>query len=81
MTWQPGEPDVFWGELSPCEHLVQIYERDEVFLDALEGFVAGGVRSGEAVIVIATDSHRQAWKVASSVAGSTSDSLRRRITT
>ena len=25
--------DVFWAELSPCEHLVQFYEADEVFLD------------------------------------------------
>ena len=50
----------FWGELSPCDHLVQIYTNDEVFLDALEGFVYGGLKSGEGVIVIATPEHRAA---------------------
>jgi hypothetical protein len=50
---------VFWGEISPCEHLVQFYEADNVFLDTLEGFVGGGLRSGEGVIVIATPGHLQ----------------------
>ena len=51
--------DVFWGEIHPCEHLVQIYDTDAVFLDTLEGFVAAGLRGGESVIVIATPSHLQ----------------------
>jgi hypothetical protein len=49
--------EIFWGEISPCEHLVQIYQEDGAFLDALEGFVAGGLRRGEAVVVIATPAH------------------------
>jgi hypothetical protein len=49
--------DVFWGEIAPCEHLVQIYEEDEVFLDTVEGFVAGGIQSGDSVIAIATKAH------------------------
>lgn len=36
-----SEPTVFWGEIAPCEHLVQIYEDDEAFVDSLERFVAG----------------------------------------
>ena len=51
--------EIFWGEVSPCEHLVQFYETDNVFLDTLEGFVSGGLRAGESVIVIATPTHRQ----------------------
>lgn len=51
------EIDVFWGELSACDHCVQIYENDGVFLDALEGFVAGGIRQGDAIILIATPAH------------------------
>src|ERR1700752_4088002 len=47
----------FWGESSPCEHLVQIYQDDGVFLDSLEGFVAGGLRAGDGVVVIATAPH------------------------
>jgi len=38
---------------------VQIYTREAVFLDSLEGFVSGGLLAGEAVIVIATAHHRQ----------------------
>jgi hypothetical protein len=50
-------PDVFWGEIRPCEHFVQIYDEDDVFMDTLEGFVAGGLQGGDAVIVIATTAH------------------------
>lgn len=50
-------PQIFWGELAPSDHLVQFYEDDRVFLDTLEGFAAGGLRAGDAVIVIATRAH------------------------
>lgn len=49
---------IFWGEVAPCEHFLQLYDNDETFLDSLEGFVAGGLRSGDATIVIATNPHR-----------------------
>ena len=49
--------DVFWGELAPCEHLLQLYEDDDTFLDTLEDYVHGGFQAGEAVIVIATTRH------------------------
>lgn len=49
--------EVFWGEIPPCDHLIQIYNDDAVFLDTLEGFAAGGLRSGDAVVVIATTAH------------------------
>jgi hypothetical protein len=48
---------IFWGEISPCEHAMQVYGDDEVFMDALEGFVGAGLRGGEAAIVIATPDH------------------------
>lgn len=50
----------FWGEIAPCDHLVQIYENELAFLDVLSGFVAGGLQAGDAIIVIATQDHRQA---------------------
>jgi MEDS: MEthanogen/methylotroph, DcmR Sensory domain len=49
--------DIFWGEIAPCEHLVQIYASDDIFLDSLEGFVAGGIKADDGVIVIATAAH------------------------
>ncbi|MBC5768574.1 MEDS domain-containing protein [Ramlibacter albus] len=53
-------PEIFWAEMPPCNHVVQIYENDAVFLDTLEQFAAGGLRAGEAVVVIATRAHRDA---------------------
>lgn len=54
--------DVFWGEISPCDHSVQIYDDDAVFLDALEGFAGAALRRGEAAVVIATPGHRNALR-------------------
>jgi hypothetical protein len=50
----------FWREVAPCSHVVQIYEDQEVFLNLLEGFVAGGITVGDCVIVIATAAHLEA---------------------
>jgi hypothetical protein len=43
--------------MAPTDHLCQIYGDDAAFLDALEGYVGGGLRCGESVIVIATQAH------------------------
>ena len=56
-TLPNADPHVFWAEMSPCEHVDQIYGDDRVFLDGLEGFVGNGLRNGEAAIVIATATH------------------------
>ena len=56
-TLPTADPGVFWAEMARCEHVVQIYGDDRVFLDGLEGFVANGMRSGESAIVIATATH------------------------
>ncbi|HEY3857967.1 MAG TPA: MEDS domain-containing protein [Verrucomicrobiae bacterium] len=39
-------------------HVVQFYNDDTTFLDSLCGFIAEGLKAGEAAIVIATASHR-----------------------
>ncbi len=52
--------DVFWGEIAPCDHILQIYEDDRQFINTLEGFVASGLILGESVIVIATAEHLKA---------------------
>ena len=56
-TREPKPVEIFWGELAPCEHLLQLYESDDIFLDTLEAYVAGGLNLGESVIVIATTKH------------------------
>lgn len=56
-AWQKCKTDVFWSEIAPCDHLVQIYDTDEIFLDSLEGFVSSGFKAGDSVIIVATDAH------------------------
>ena len=58
--WKQSSTDNFWGEIAPCDHVVQIYENDGVFLDALAGFVGGGINADDCVIVIATEAHLKA---------------------
>lgn len=58
--WQQTDAQVFWGEIAPYDHVVQIYENDQTFIDLLAGFVGGGIRNGESVVVIATAAHLQA---------------------
>jgi KaiC/GvpD/RAD55 family RecA-like ATPase len=57
------EAPVFWGEIAPCEHIAQFYEREGAFLDALAGFVGEGINAGESTIIIATPEHRKALRV------------------
>lgn len=47
----------FWGEIAPRDHVVQLYEDENSFVNSLEGFVASGFIAGDSVIVIATDAH------------------------
>jgi hypothetical protein len=58
-NWQQANPEVFWGEIAPCEHVIQVYENDDIFLDTLAKFAAVGIKSGECVIIIATQNHLQ----------------------
>jgi hypothetical protein len=55
--WEKTGVDIFWGEIAPCDHIVQIYEDDKVFIDVLEGFVVNGFKSGDSVVIIATPEH------------------------
>jgi hypothetical protein len=60
---------IFWGEIAPSEHIAQFYENDSVLLDTLAGFVAGGIKNGECVIVIATPEHRTGLEKRLTVSG------------
>ena len=56
-NWKNSNIQVFWGEIAPCDHLVQIYESEGHFLNTLEGFAGSGILSGDSVVVIAKQSH------------------------
>jgi MEDS: MEthanogen/methylotroph, DcmR Sensory domain len=49
--------ETFWSELQPCEHSVQIYGNETLFMDALEGYASAGLRRLESVVIIATAVH------------------------
>ena len=55
--WSESKVDVFWGEIAPCEHVVQIYDSEPVFIDLLTEFVLDGLRRDETVVLIATEEH------------------------
>ncbi len=57
-SWQQCDTKIFWGEIAPCEHVVQIYENDHVFLDLLEGYVMGGFSARDSVVLILSEEHR-----------------------
>lgn len=56
-SWKKSNLQIFWGEIAPCDHVVQIYENDKVFMNSLEGFVGSGFIAGDSVIIIATPEH------------------------
>lgn len=56
-TWRRTRADVFWGEIAPCDHVVQIYENDQTLIQVLSQFVKGGLEADDGVIVIATRQH------------------------
>ncbi|MFN2493571.1 MAG: ATP-binding protein [Pyrinomonadaceae bacterium] len=51
-------PRADWTEMSDKEHFVQFYEADAFLLNSLSGFIGTAINSGEAAIVVATESHR-----------------------
>jgi hypothetical protein len=67
--WQKTSSNVFWAEIAPTEHVVQIYESDESFLELLSGFVAGGIMADECTIVLATRVHLTLLKEKLTLAG------------
>lgn len=55
--WLESPEDIFWSQLAPSHHLVQIYNNDAIFLNTLNEFVIGGIKADDCVIVIATAAH------------------------
>ena len=56
-TWHQTSNRVFWGEMAPYDHVVQIYEDNDEFIELLAGFVTDGIDSDDGVIIIATAAH------------------------
>ena len=59
-TWELCKSRAFWGEIAPHDHVVQIYDDKEIFLQTLVGFVGNGINSGDCVVVIARSENLKA---------------------
>jgi hypothetical protein len=62
-NWEKCKTNVFWGEIAPCDHVVQIYEHDDAFLDTLADFVSDGFYSNDCTIVIGSRAHLDALEL------------------
>jgi hypothetical protein len=58
--WNITNTQLFWSKIAASNHLVQIYEQDDILLNTLEGFVSGGLQSGDSVIIVASKDHMEA---------------------
>jgi len=72
-----GAKTSFWGEIAPCDHILQMYTQDSVFVDTLTGFVRDGLDRGDGVIVIATADHLSALEARLSGVGADLAAARR----
>jgi len=55
--WQRVDSQLFWEDIAPSDHVVQIYEKDGDLLDLLENYVSGGIKANASIIIIATKAH------------------------
>jgi len=56
-VWHRADSEKFWRQISPPDHVVQIYENEKQLLDCLVAFVVCGFNDDESVVVIATADH------------------------
>jgi len=56
----PIKTGLFWTGLARADHVCQMYPTEATFLNALESYVASGLRHGESAVVIATAAHLHA---------------------
>lgn len=56
-SWSISKTETFWKEIAPGEHVLQIYEDTEVFINTLAAFVGTGINAGESVVIIADPQH------------------------
>ena len=54
---QPVAPEAHWSDTGPADHFAQFYETDATLLDSVDGYIASGLTTGAAAIVIATREH------------------------
>jgi len=61
QIWNESNLKDFWGEIAPCDHVLQIYDNNEAFISTLTGFVGDGINAGDCTIAIATNCRDELW--------------------
>ena len=56
-VWHREDSEKFWRQISPPDHVVQIYENEKQLLDSLVAFAVCGFNDDESVVVIGTSNH------------------------
>jgi hypothetical protein len=59
-NWIAANASTFWSNIARYDHVVQLYDNDEIFIDTLTGFVEDAIHSNENAVVIATEPHLNA---------------------
>jgi MEDS: MEthanogen/methylotroph, DcmR Sensory domain len=75
--WKKSNADVFWNEEVPQDHVVQVYENDEILIETLSSFVTVGCKVGDACVIIATEAHLFALEEKIKYSGFDMDSLQK----
>ncbi len=55
--WKHSNADIFWGDIAFYDHVLQVYENEEVFIEALAGFINTGIQIGDCCVAIVTPEH------------------------
>lgn len=55
--WKKCNTKEFWADIAPCDHVVQLYEDDDILIDTLSDFASNGFNAGDSLILIATELH------------------------
>jgi hypothetical protein len=73
--WQHSNADIFWGDIAFYDHVIQAYDTEEIFLEALAGFVNTGIQVGDCCVVIVTPEHLEQLNVHLRSYGASIDTL------
>ncbi len=49
--------EIFWRDIAPGEHVLQVYEHKKSLIDTLAAFVGTGINAGDSAIIIAFPEH------------------------
>lgn len=55
--WQRCSTKSFWGDIAADDHVVQLYDTDDMLIHTLTDYAADGFDAGDSVVIIATAPH------------------------